>query len=267
MEILGYVLLFIATVCLIPIAINSARELMRGSAGASSYRVQGKTYGAPEDEKFAQTLPTDELPSGISEKESLTVIRAKQTVKLIDDLKPRAVQAAVSLYEMTQLTPEIKNSPWSRTGVVSRAIVLAGNIWIMKVPGREGGKPEWFKAREIETYPLQKFYTGGNESSSFGPARKFKTNGQTSPVPYSLPNDLTPGVTWQVVDIGRFNAEIDGKSDNLENNDNIYFVTSRERGGDRYLIYLDARKGEARGPGGLFMGTPFEPDEDVMEML
>lgn len=257
MVILGYILMILGVVCLASLVL--ARLFLREKSPAV------KTYGGLQDEKFAQALPTDMLPFNANGKERLKAVKSGQTVELVEDLKERAVAATVTLHEMTQLNPP--NSPWTRTGVVSRAIVLAGDIWILKVPGREGGKPAWFKAAEIETFPLQTFYKGGDEPSMYGPARKFKMNDQTAMVSYVLPNDLVPRVTWNIVDIGRFDAEVEGDCENVENKDSLYFVTSREKDGDRFLIYLDARKGEAKGSGGLFLGTPFEPDAEIMDML
>ena len=47
----------------------------------------------------------------------------------------------------------------------------------------------------------------------------------------------------------------------------LYFVTSKEKNGDRWLVYLDARKGEAKGSGGLFLLEPFEPSVDVTDLM
>lgn len=259
MVIFGYVLMIFGVVCL---GLVILKMFSREKSPATV-----KTYGYVQDEKFAQTLPTDTLPFNANGKERLKAVMSGQTVELVGDLKERAVVATVALYEMTQLDSERDNCPWTRTGVVSRAIVLAGDIWILKVPGREGGKPAWFKATELETFPLQAFYKGGDEPSMYGPARQFKMNDQTAPVSYTLPHNLVPGAIWNIVDIGMFDAEVEGNCENVENKDRLPFVTSREKDGDRFLIYLDARKGEAKGSGGLFLGTPFEPDAEIMDML
>jgi hypothetical protein len=157
------------------------------------------------------------------------------------------------------------DSSWLKTGTVFKALALAGNVWIFKVPSQEGGKPIWLKATELDSMSLMNFYKGGDGKP--GPARIFKNNGQSEPVPYELPNSLTPGVTWKVVDIGAFNVEIDGECDNAMAGDLLYFVTSREQDGERWLIFLDARKKEARGSGGLFLGERFEPSVDVSDLL
>ncbi|MFA6228254.1 MAG: hypothetical protein WC668_03645 [Patescibacteria group bacterium] len=186
---------------------------------------------------------------------------AQQTITLLGESE-RAVKASVTLWEMFKKTPD---SPWSKTEAVSKALALAGGIWIFKVPSQEGGKPIWLRATKLESMSLMKFYKGVEGKP--GPARIFKENDQSEPVPYELPSSLTSGVTWEIIDIGTFDAQVDGECDAIENDDRLYFVTSRERGGDRQLIYLDARKGEARGSGGLFLGEKFEPSVDVSDLL
>jgi len=196
-------------------------------------------------------------PSASKQLEGASV---QQTVTLTGESE-RAIQASVNLHEMHQKT---SNSPWSRTGAISKALVLAGGIWIIKIPSQEGGKPIWLRATEIESMSLMSFYKG--KEGSPGPARIFRENGQSEPVPYELPK-LTPGVTWEIIDIGTFDAEVDGECDNAQNGDRLYFVTSREQGGDKQLIYLDARKGEAKGSGGLFLGEKFDPSVEVSSLL
>lgn len=224
----------------------------------------GIPVSAPGNIAPSEALPMDRLDHLATPKDKLKVITKGQTVTLTDDLRERAVLASVTLHEMTQVTDD---APWSRTGVESKGVLLAGDVWIWKIPGRESGKPAWFKGTELETFPLESFYKGEDDPALHGPARKFFHNGQSAPVPYELPNDLTPGITWNLVDIGRFEASVDGSCENIEEGDMLYFVTSREKSGDRFLLYLDARKGEARGTGGLFLGTPFEPSVDVMELF
>jgi hypothetical protein len=210
-----------------------------------------------DDEKI-ETLPSD---NEVKTHEKLKVIRPTQTISLLGESE-RAVLASASLYEMTQIS---HGAPWTRTGAISKALAIAGGIFILKMPGREGGKPIWLKGEEVETFPLKDFYIGTGESP--GPARKFKQNNQSSPIDYILPNNLTPDVTWQVVDIGTLQTEVEGESENFENGDRLYFVTSNEKGGQKRLLYLDARKGEARGTGGLFICDPFEPSVDIQEIL
>lgn len=239
--------------------------LLAGGVGVAIYLVFFFKKGNPAESVRAawpekDVLPSDRIPE-VRTAEKLKVVQSGQTVTMIGETE-RQVMCSVSLYEMTQ-TP--KGAPWSRTGVVSKGLELAGGIFIFKVPGREGGKAIWLKAKEIDTLPLQDFYRG--DAVNFGPAKQFNKNGQTSPVPYELPNDLTPGVTWQVVDIGTFNVEADGESETFQTGDRTYFVSSTEKGGDRRLLYLDARKGEARGTGGLFLCEPFEPSVEVSDLL
>lgn len=216
----------------------------------------------------ARTRATEEeieiLPSDRETRpdKQLKVARSGQAVTLLGEGKERQILASVSLYEMTQ---RYEKSPWTKTGSVSKVLVLAGSVFIFKMPSREGGKPTWLKAEEIDALPLGAFYLGSKDDP--GPGRQFFRNKQTSPVPYELPNNLTPGLTWEVIDIGTLDVESDGESENFQGGDRLYFVTSRERGGKKWLLYLDARKGEARGTGGTFLCEPFEPSVEMTEIL
>lgn len=203
----------------------------------------------------------DEIPVPTSREQALYAASLHQTVTLIGEPE-RAIQASISLNEMFQRKP---NAPWSKTGAVSKALALAGGTFIFKIPSKEAGKPTWLKGKEISDSGLGRFYKGSE--SAPGPARAFKQNDQTDPVPYELPKNLTPGITWEVVDIGTFDADVEGKSDNIHSGDRLYFVTSREQNGDKWLIYMDARKGEAQGSGGLFLLEPFEPSVDVTDLM
>ncbi len=209
--------------------------------------------------RFTESAPTFTRPVGRSDE--LVQASAGQTVTLLGEPE-RAVKASVTLYEMFQDDPQ---GPWKKTGNASKALMLAGGAVIFKVPSRESGKPIWLRAIGLDTAGLGKFYKGSPTSP--GPARQFKENGQTDPVPYELPRDLTPGVNWEVVDIGRFHAEVDGRNDNIADGDDFPFVTSHERGGQRWLLYLDARKENAKGSGGLFFGEPFEPSVEVTDLM
>lgn len=202
----------------------------------------------------------DEIPSS-NRKEQLRLASSGQTVTLIGESE-KAIHASITLYEMFQRQP---HAPWSRTGLVSKVLALAGGIFIFKIPSQEAGKPVWFKGREISSSGLGKFYKGSPDSA--GPAKEFHQNDQTKPVPYALPKNLTPGVTWEVVDIGTFDADVEGETDNIISGDRLYFVTSKEQNGENWLIYMDARKGEAKGSGGLFLLEPFEPSVEVSDLM
>ena len=229
---------------------------MIAAAGAIVYVVRNQSNPqAP----VGREKPARMMPQGV--KEQLNEAPSGSTVTLIGE-RERAIQASVTLHEMFQAT---KSSPWSRTGNVSRALVLAGDVWIFKVPSREAGKPVWLRAIELPSFSLTRFYRGSE--SEPGPAKLFNNNEQSDPVPYELPKDLTPGISWEIIDIGAFKAEVDGSCDNVSGGDMLYFVTSREQGGERRLIYLDARKGEANGSGGLFLAEPFEPSVDVSNLM
>jgi hypothetical protein len=204
------------------------------------------------------------LPSDTETKpdKKLKAACSGQTVTLLGE-KERQIIASVSLYEMTQ---NFKDAPWSRTGLISKCLILSGGIYIFKMPSQESGKPIWLKAEEIETLTLLQFYLGESKENP-GPARLFNQKKQTVPIPYELPNELTPGVIWEVIDIGTLNVEIDGESDIFIQGDRQYFTTSREKDGKRRLLFLDARRPEAKGTGGLFLCEQFEPSVEIMDIL
>lgn len=217
-----------------------------------------KRQHAKEKEMEDESLPSD---TETRPDKKLKVAKSGQTISFLGE-DERQILASISLYEMTQVG---KGAPWTKTGAVSKILSLAGGIFIFKMPSMEGGKPTWLKAEEIETLPLGSFFVGSQESP--GPGRIFYRKNQAETVDYELPNGLTPGVTWQVVDIGTLDVDVDGESENFIDDDRLYFVTSTEKGGTRRLLNLDARKGEAKGAGGLFLCEPFEPSVDIKEIL
>jgi len=234
------------------------------AAGLGIAYVVRNSKSLPKNNQVNPTIETGEEPIAMrvaDTREQLRTAASGQTVTLLGEPE-RAIKASVDLFEMFQQTPK---SPWSKTGVVSKALVLAGGVWILKVPSQEAGKPIWLRATLLPALSLMKFYKGSDEKP--GPARIFRNNDQSEPVPYTLPQDLTPGVTWEIIDIGTFDAKVNGSSEEIEQGDRLYFVTSREQGGKRRLIYLDARKGEAKGSGGLFLAEEFEPSVDVSGLL
>lgn len=196
-----------------------------------------------------------------SVKDELKKAEFGTTVTLLGEPE-REIKASINLFEMYQRTPE---SDWERTGNVSMAKFLAGDILILKVPSQEAGKEIWLKATELRSPSLMHFYKGSKEEP--GPARIFKMKEQGEPVPYDLPNNLTPGISWKIIDIGTFDAEVKDECENIVDGDRLYFVSSLEQGGDRRLLYLDARKGEAQGSGGLFLAEPFEPTVDILHLM
>lgn len=223
----------------------------------------GKNAAMPISESVPGPVPV-ELPRPKQMKDRLREAEQDHLVQLTGEFNERKVNASINLNELTQMS---KGAPWTRTGLVSKALCLSGGIWIFKVPAREGGKVAWFKGEEIDTPPLMSFYRSGETPDGKGPAKLFNENGQVNPVPYQLPRNLTSGITWEVVDIGAFGSEVDGETENVVNGDRLYFVTSREQNGERWLLYLDARRGDAQGTGGLFLAEPFEPAVDVTELI
>lgn len=205
--------------------------------------------------------PTDRLDRHVERKKALQVIERDQTIRLLGETEERAVRGTIDLSEMTET-----NGRWHKTGNAYRALQVAGGIWIFKVPRREGGEPIWVKAAMSDTpYQLADFFIGSKEKQ--GPARLFKLNGQTTPVPFVLPNVFGDTTGYEVTDIGRFATTVDGKEDIFRSGDQYPFVTAHALDGSRILIYLDARKDMARGTGGLFIGEVFEPDVDIASLL
>jgi hypothetical protein len=103
---------------------------------------------------------------------------------------------------------------------------------------------------------LSQFYRGGDDPASWGPARKFAKANQASEVSYDLFHKK-----WQVVDIGAFEVDCDGNCKGIQTGDQLHFVTSKAN--SDWLIYLDARKGIARGTGAILVGTEFNPEEEI----
>ena len=226
-----------------------------------SFKYRATFSIAKRDNNPSQSV-FEKIPSS-NRREQLRQASAGQTVTLLGEPE-RAIRASIALSEMFQQQP---NAPWSKTGLVSKILELAGDIFIFKIPSKEAGKPTWLKGKEMAVAFLGKFYKGTDASP--GPARIFKQNDQSNPVPQYLPKNIIPGSIWEVVDIGTFDAEVEGDSDNIYSGDRLYFVTSKEKNsdGNRWLIYLDARKGEAKGLGGLFLLEPFEPSVDVTDLM
>lgn len=217
----------------------------------------------PENDVEQKNLSED-ITKIVPTVEKLKTSQAKQIIKLTGEFVDRSIVASIDFYELTQM---YKGAPWTRTGVISKALCLSGGIWIFKIPSRDAGKATWLKASEIDTPSLMPFYKGGDKPGEKGPARLFKENGQVEPISYQLPRNLTPGVIWEIADIGAFNPEVSGDTENVVAGDRLYFVTSKEQKGERWLLFLDARRGEAKGTGGLFLAEQFEPSVDIMEII
>jgi hypothetical protein len=250
MTLIGWICLLGGTVALIYVAWVTWKQ---GQLG---------TLAIPQAETVPDTRRSDRLAHNASMDERLDVVEGGQVVQMMADLDSKGVVSGIDLHELFK---QSEHAPWQTTGNISRVVLLTGGVYIFKVPETEGGKHVWYQAEVLDSLPLHQFYIG--DTTTKGPARLFRENDQSQPVPYELPQRLTSGVTWEVIDIGAFKAEVRGKNDLVKDGDQLYFVTSRERGGDRVLLYLDARKGEARGSGGLFVCTPFSPSADVMDLF
>lgn len=242
-------------------------------------RAKGAGYDVDEataerlaaEPKAPEPLPTDVATGPTRQK--LPLLQARQSVTLLGD-RERQVIAAITLQEMEQ---KPKGAPWTRKGRQSVGIVLSGNIWLMRVPVYEGGGVQWFKFSPVPgAMGVQVFYLGGDTETTYGPARQFvKVNKQTKPVRYQFSISTLPGdvseVEWDLVDVGAFQANVDGDTEGIVyDGDFLGFVSSNEAGGSRRLIFLDPRQVPGfttRGHGGLYVGEPFDPDVDVTDIL
>ena len=174
--------------------------------------------------------------------------------------KESTVTASITFYELYQASG---SSSWVRQGKHSRGLVLNRNIFLLRLPLEEGGKYFWLKlAPHKKTSNLRAFYKGGDSPGEWGPARRFAKQNQSGEVRYQLFE-----TQWIVKDIGKFEVVSDGETTWMTSGDQLYFVTSQSTQDQRWLIYLDARPGEAQGTGGAFVGEAFNPSETVEEVL
>ena len=186
---------------------------------------------------------------------------------ILGEIDERRVLAALTFHEMTQeLRGEKPSGPWIRSGRASELRVLAGDVYIFRIPSHEDGAPIWLKAQPLSTRTnLTSFYRGTKQRP--GPARKFKNLGQGESVPYRLPRNQPPEKKWEIVDIGRFGVETSDECDLAHDGDGLPFVTSREVDGPGWLIFLSAGKPLSTGTGGLFLAEEFNPNTDILEMF
>lgn len=231
-------------------------------AGAVLLSGRGSTTFSPQP---AAPVPparaTDRLDPRVQREQALDVIERSQTVRLLGETDERTVVSTVALAAMTQT-----NGSWAETGVKYRTLELSGNVWIFRIPKREGGDDIWIKAERRDVgMPLMDFFRG--DDANPGPARLLKNNGQTTPVPFQLPAECKDATAYELTDIGRFKADVDGEGKKLRSGDQYPFVTAFTADGTGVLVYLDARKDMARGTGGLFRGEVFEPEIDIASLL
>jgi hypothetical protein len=195
-------------------------------------------------------------------KKALDVVERGQTISLLGEgSRERVVKTKAVLNAMTQT-----GENWHETGVSYRMLELAGGVWIVRIPSREGGDDMWVKASRVDAPTQLNTFFKGDEKSP-GPARVFKNNGQSKPVPFQLPNQFKDTAEYEVVDIGRFKTEVTGVEDICADGDMFPFVTALKQDGSGILMYLDSRKDMARGTGGLFKGEVFEPEVDIKSLL
>lgn len=224
---------------------------------------QKKPDPLPATKQPLSRTATDALPVDATMDEMLRVVEPKQAVQFLGG-RDLAVRASVVLTPLTQY----RGGPWqpNRMAEPCTGIVFSNGEWIFKVPSREQGKLLWLKGKIIPGADPMEFFMG-TKGGPDGPARRFRKNGQTTPVHFVLPGKLTPGLHWQVVDLGAFGVQVKGRADEMKPDDRLYSVVAQEVGGDHWLLYLDARQNEARGTGGLFFCQEFQPDVEVQTLL
>lgn len=170
------------------------------------------------------------------------------------------VRSAMTLQELYQPGG---SSSWMRRNKESEAIGLTSSLLLARIPVEESGNYHWLACHLLqEASSLREFFKGGDSPGEWGPARRFGKQGQTGEVLYRLLD-----AQWQVRDIGAFEAQVKGDNPWIKDGDRLYFVTSQGVNESRWLWYLDARPGEARGTGGLFSGEVFDPEEAITEVL
>lgn len=171
--------------------------------------------------------------------------------------KELTVKFYAIMHEMCQAAG---SKEWVRNGKTSRAIALADGTWFFRVPKKEAGEYAWIMASQVEqSSSLREFYRGGDAPEAWGPARKFAKSGQMEKVQYER-----FGKVWLMTDIGTFDVAGQQDSEAMCVGDRMYFVTSMSN--QEWLLYFDARHGEARGTGGAWIGKIIDP-EDVIEAI
>ncbi len=232
-----------------------------GLGAVALFGGRGKSSLPSEATPKASSRPTDRLDPHVERAKALDVVDRSQTLRLLGEADEREVRSTITLAAMTQT-----NGSWEETGVNYRALELSGNVWIFRIPRREGGDDVWIKAARLDSViPLMEFFKG--DEAKPGPARQFKNNGQTTPVPFQLPPVCKDKTDYELTDIGRFKATVDGDGKQLQTGDQYPFVTAFTADRTGVLLYLDSRKDMARGTGGLFQGEVFEPEVDIASLL
>ena len=174
--------------------------------------------------------------------------------------KEQTVVASITLQELYQ---QEGSSTWIPRGKHSRGLVLDHQQLLLRLPQQEGGSYHWLQLQLVTAASsLREFYKGGDSLGEWGPARRFAKQQQTGEVRYRLLD-----TDWYVRDIGTFQVDMEGESPICHHGDRLYFVTSHTPSANEWLLYLDARPGEAQGTGGLFRGVPFIPSELIEEVL
>lgn len=211
-------------------------------------------------DELAQALPSDE--QSLTMDKRLRVTKARQTVNIIGEGELQVIAAVVLQPLWQEVEGESAWEPYPKREPC-KALKLGRGIWIFRIPKKEQGQYFWVVGNEIDAPPRLKEFFRGTDSNP-GPARQFRENEQTDPVAYHFPGDRK--TDWSVVDIGAFGIAVEGTSHEMVTGDRLYFVTSKTDAGE-WLLFLNARGGEAQGTGMLFRGKEFEPDVEVTQLL
>ncbi|NCS97239.1 MAG: hypothetical protein GW762_01460 [Candidatus Pacebacteria bacterium] len=232
-------------------------------------RISGMKVADEVDVEDVNVLRTDVLPASASNVAKMDVVEPGNVITYTTDFSggDSVVTASMTLTPKTQ--EMFGERRWVTKPEGPSKAVWVGNEWIFRIPSAEGGNFVWMKGTLIPTLgSLADFYKGDDNDP--GPAKLFKNLGQNiygKEIVYSLPGGLTQGTQWRVHDIGKFFFDVEGNTDGIVyDGDRTFFVTSRQMEGTDWLFYIDARD-EARGRGGLFRCTPFDPEMDIKQLF
>lgn len=168
--------------------------------------------------------------------------------------KELSIKANLTLHELYQNTGQPE---WYNSGKTSRLIILADDTVILRIPKEENGEYVWVEAKIIEAASKHMPFFKG-DSTNPGPARRFAASRETARVMFDL-----FGKSWKITDLGA--VKINGDCDIARNRDQLYYVIATQH--DEWMLYLDARIGEAKGTGAMIIGKAFNPSVDITNTL
>lgn len=211
-------------------------------------------------EETVQFQPAIVIEPEKTAEQQLEELDTGHTLKFIGEGEKTA-QTVFCFTEMTQNQQTKKWKPKGRDPLM--AAVLKNGDWVFKIPSRENGDYMWMRGKVIDHQSWKDFFMGTDANP--GPATRHR---KKLPCSFRINLPELEETDWTVIDIGAFDTTIkSGKTRELYPNDRIYFVTSKEDGADRFLIYLDARPDEASGRPQMLLCEPFEPAVDITTIL